>query len=66
MKYIAKHQSLNGFADHRHLVWVLLLVAAIVQLPPLLCGFELCDSGFYMTFYDNIFTHPEAVEYNFM
>jgi len=66
VKYIAKHQSLNGFADHRHLVWVLLLVAAIVQLPPLLCGFELCDSGFYMTFYDNIFTHPEAVEYNFM
>ncbi|WP_455587571.1 glycosyltransferase family 39 protein [Bacteroides sp.] len=36
------------------------------QLIPVFIGFEVCDSGFYMTFYDNIFTAPESVEYNFM
>lgn len=36
------------------------------QLISAFIGFELCDSGFYMTFYDNIFTAPECVEYNFM
>ena len=36
------------------------------QLITVFWGFELCDSGFYMTFYDNIFKAPESVEYNFM
>lgn len=45
---------------------VIAAVTALMQLPAVLCGFELCDSGFYMTFYDNIFTHPEATGYNFM
>lgn len=36
------------------------------QLISVFWGFELCDSGFYMTFYDNIFKAPESVEYNFM
>lgn len=45
---------------------ILLLVAALLQLPALFCGWEVCDSGFYLTFYDNIFSHPEGVSYNFM
>lgn len=36
------------------------------QLISVFIGFDLCDSGFYMTFYDNIFKNPENVEYNFM
>lgn len=57
MKYIA---------DRRLRLPVLLLIGAVMQLPAIFCGFELCDSGFYMTFYDNIFSNPEAVGYNFM
>lgn len=45
---------------------LLLIWAAVLQLPALFCGFELCDSGFYMTFYSNFFDAPESVEYNFM
>ena len=44
----------------------LFALAAAAQLPALFGGFELADSGFYMTFYANIFDHPETVEYNFM
>ena len=29
-------------------------------------GFELCDSGWYATFYQNIFSNPSSVEYNFL
>ena len=29
-------------------------------------GVDLCDEGFLATYYDNIFTHPESVTYNFM
>ena len=45
---------------------VIAAVTAIMLSPALFCGFEVCDSGFYMTFYDNIFSHPESVSYNFM
>ncbi len=47
-------------------LWAILLVSFLVQIPSIIWGFELCDSGFYLTFYDNIFSHPEAVQYNFM
>lgn len=57
MKYIA---------DRRLRFPALLLIGAVMQFPAIFCGFELCDSGFYMTFYDNIFTNPEDVGYNFM
>ncbi len=29
-------------------------------------GFELCDSGWYATYYQNIFSNPSSVEYNFL
>lgn len=45
---------------------IILSVALLLQLPPVFYGFELCDSGFYMTFYQNFFTSPRSVEYNFM
>lgn len=66
MEDIANHQFHSRFADIRLSAALLSVLAAIIQLPAIFCGFELCDSGFYMTFYDNVFTHPEAVGYNFM
>ena len=41
-------------------------MCVMAQLPALLGGIELADSGFYLTFYENIFNHPRDVEYNFM
>lgn len=41
-------------------------MATVIQLPLLFIGFDLADTGFYMTFYDRIFSAPESVEYNFM
>lgn len=39
---------------------------ALWQLAVALFGVDLCDSGYYLTFFDNIFSAPQAVEYNFM
>ncbi|MGN0236965.1 MAG: hypothetical protein ACI4AK_02600 [Lepagella sp.] len=52
--------------DEKRWRGIVLMVAALLQLPVLFCGWEVCDSGFYLTFYDNIFSHPEGVSYNFM
>lgn len=41
-------------------------VVSMMQLPLLMSGIDLADTGFYMTFYRYIFTSPESVEYNFM
>lgn len=38
----------------------------IYQMPAMVCGLDMCDTGFYLTFFDNIFTRPDTVEYNFM
>lgn len=54
-----------SLSDKKKLALVL-LTSFIVQIPSIVLGFELCDSGFYLTFYDNIFSHPDAVRYNFM
>jgi hypothetical protein len=32
----------------------------------MLQGFDLCDSGWYATFYQNIFSNPDSVESNFL
>lgn len=49
-----------------HKFALVLLTSFVVQIPAVIWGFELCDSGFYLTFYENVFSHPEAVQYNFM
>jgi hypothetical protein len=38
----------------------------IYQFLHIFQGFELCDSGFYATFYQNVFSDPTTVEYNFL
>lgn len=49
-------------------IYMLLLavICILLQLPPLFFGFELCDAGFYATFYDAFSDAPESVSYNYM
>ena len=50
----------------RHIELIVLALAAALQLPILFMGLDVIDTGFGMAFYSNIFTHPAAVQYNFM
>ncbi|MBO7608875.1 MAG: haloacid dehalogenase-like hydrolase [Muribaculaceae bacterium] len=46
--------------------WAVMAVLVLYQLLGVFFGMDLADAGFYLTFYDNIFAHPQSVEYNFM
>ena len=48
------------------LFWAVLAALVLYQLLGVFFGMDIADAGFYLTFYDNIFTHPSSVEYNFM
>ena len=48
------------------LFWGVLVLLVLYQLLGVFFGMDVADAGFYLTFYDNIFTHPASVEYNFM
>ena len=43
-----------------------LLIVVLVQVVLMFQGFDICDDGFVLTYYQQIFTHPESVEYNFL
>lgn len=45
--------------------WTIVLLT-LWQLVVALFGVDLCDTGYYLTFFDNVFSSPGAVEYNFM
>ena len=45
--------------------WAIALLT-LWQLLIAVFGVDLCDSGYYLTFFDNIFKAPASVEYNFM
>ena len=45
--------------------WAIVLLT-VWQLVVALFGVDLCDSGYYLTFFENIFNAPDCVEYNFM
>ena len=45
--------------------WAVALLT-LWQLLIALFGVDLCDTGYYLTFFDNIFKAPASVEYNFM
>lgn len=52
---------------HPGLIFKAVLALLIMyQMLGVFFGMDVADGGFYLTFYDNIFTHPESVEYNFM
>lgn len=56
----------QDIATRRKRRFLLLVMTGLLLTPALFLGFELCDSGFYATFYDQIFHRPESVSYNFM
>ena len=45
--------------------WAIALLT-LWQLMIAVFGVDLCDTGYYLTFFDNIFKAPASVEYNFM
>ncbi len=47
-------------------VGVTIVLLTLWQLVIAVFGVDLCDSGYYLLFFENIFMAPEAVEYNFM
>lgn len=53
-------------SEYRRLEWLTVAVAALVGLVPVVFGFDYCDTGFYMTFYDNFFSSASSVEHNMM
>ena len=57
----------EGDSRHGHGMWWATPAALVAyQLLGVFYGMDVADAGFYLTFYDNIFSHPESVEYNFM
>ena len=48
------------------LFWLVMVLLVLYQLLGVFFGMDIADAGFYLTFYDNIFSHPASVEYNFM
>ena len=52
---------------HQKSAMALTLLASLLYLLPVaVTGIDVCDSGFYFTFYRNIYSSPASVEYNFM
>ena len=45
---------------------ITLVIVVFVQLLLAFQGFDVCDDGFVLTFYQQIFSNPESVEYNFL
>ncbi|NRD20742.1 hypothetical protein HNV08_11840 [Winogradskyella eckloniae] len=45
---------------------ITLSIIVVLQLILAFQGFDVCDDGFVLTFYQQIFANPESVEYNFL
>lgn len=50
----------------RNKFFIVLISVIILQVLIAFQGFDVCDDGFVLTFYQQIFTNPESVEYNFL
>lgn len=62
----AQHDK-SWYERHGSIVfWIVMAFLVLYQMLGVFFGMDLADAGFYLTFYDNIFTHPQSVEYNFM
>ncbi|WP_111684348.1 hypothetical protein [Winogradskyella tangerina] len=45
---------------------ITLIIVVLIQLLMAFQGFDVCDDGWVLTFYQQIFSNPESVEYNFL
>ncbi|WP_179005507.1 hypothetical protein [Winogradskyella forsetii] len=50
----------------KNLFKITLIIIVLLQLLVAFQGFDVCDDGFVLTFYQQIFSNPESVEYNFL
>ena len=58
---------LDFLRSHRRLTYAMVMILCVIYLLPIVFrGFDVCDTGYYLTFYRYIFSDPNAVEYNFM
>ena len=48
------------------LMWVSVSAVALYLMASVVFGFDVCDTGQYLTMYDNMFAAPESVSYHFM
>ena len=65
---ISRLQHIKQWLDSHYgasVGWAIALLA-LWQLVVATFGVDLCDTGYYLTFFDNIFKAPASVEYNFM
>ena len=61
-------QHIKGWINSHYGIsvgWAVVLLT-LWQLLVAMFGVDLCDTGYYLTFFDNIFKAPATVEYNFM
>jgi len=42
------------------------MILVVIQIALAFQGFDVCDDGFVLTFYQQFFDNPESVEYNFL
>lgn len=47
-------------------LYIVILLVIFIQLVLGFQGFDVCDDGFVLTFYQQIFNNPSSVEYNFL
>lgn len=62
MRHIVEWINLH---DVKAVGWAIVLLT-LWQALVAATGVDLCDTGYYLTFFDNIFKAPASVEYNFM
>jgi hypothetical protein len=46
--------------------WIFLLITVLYQLLFIFQGLDFADEGFYATFYQQIFSNPQSISFNFM
>ena len=57
--------KLKSFLEHR-ICGISIAIAILLQLALAFQGFDICDDGFALTFFQQFYNHPESVEYNFL
>lgn len=50
----------------KHDLYATIIIIVLIQVVLMFQGFDICDDGFVLTFYQQIFSNPESVEYNFL
>lgn len=66
MNIITKEMHTKQWIKESILILVLIIVVIAIALPRSLFGMDMEDEGWLLTAYQNIFSHPSSVSYNFL